>query len=89
MNREWFGKNIGIPPKGAFSPRLEDEYGNWKHGLYREIRERLQCLKVNEYIEGPMPLWEKQAHRIARYIGIKIATCRVKENNTVRIYRVS
>ena len=84
----WLGHGVGVPPPQSLAPPPEHP-GNWKHGGSSEMRDKLKQLKIGEYAEGPMPQWERQAKRMADKIGIRVATRRVKENETVRIYRVT
>jgi len=84
----WLGHSVGVPPPQAFAPPPENP-GNWKHGRTSEMRDKLRQLKIGEYAEGPMPQWKRQAKRLANKLGIRVATRRVKENETVRIYRVA
>ena len=85
---DWLGHGVGVPAPQAFAPPPEN-LGNWKHGRTSEMRDKLKHLKIGEYAEGPMPQWERQAKRLADKMGIRVATRRVKENETVRIYRVA
>jgi len=67
-----------IPPKMAECDKFHFRKGT--------MTEKMRPLKVGEYVLFPIQK-KTYVHRLAQYIGIKIATRQMGEDDTFRCYR--
>lgn len=78
-------KTINIPPPGSLIP--QKPRGNFKHGRYAGMRDKLRSLVVVGMDTDAPRLWEPHIGRCARAIGIKVAVRRTPEG--VKIFRTA